>query len=347
MSASDDDEAPAAGPPIGRIAVLGAGSWGTTYAKVLADAGRDVVLWARRESVASSITTTRTNEAYLRGVLLPANLRATSDVDEALDGVDAVALGVPSQSMRENLTVFRDSIPAGVPLISLAKGVEIGTGLRMSEVISRVGYVEPSRVVVLTGPNLAVEIAGGRPTATVLACIDHDAAVRVQKACATGYFRPYTITDVVGAEIAGTGKNIIALACGIADGLQLGLNTAASLMTRGLNELSRLGQALGASAATFAGLAGLGDLVATCSSPLSRNRTMGNRLAGGMPLEAAVEAAGGQVAEGVASCRSMRDLAHRHQIDMPITEAVFDVCYHHVAPFDMIKSLMGRPHSPE
>lgn len=336
-----------AGTGLGRIAVLGAGSWGTTYAKVLADAGRDVVLWARRESVAAAITGTRRNDAYLRGVLLPENLRATSDVDEALDGVDAVALGVPSQSMRENLTVFRDSIPVGVPVISLAKGVEIGTGLRMSEVISKVGHVEPERVVVLTGPNLAVEIAAGRPTASVLACIDHNVAVEVQKACATAYFRPYTITDVVGAEIAGTGKNIIALACGIAAGLELGLNTSASLMTRGLNELIRLGEALGGSASTFAGLAGLGDLVATCSSPLSRNRTLGARLAAGLSLEAAVEAAGGQVAEGVVSCRSVRDLAHRHQIDMPITEAVFNVCYHHMSPFDMIELLMSRPHSPE
>ena len=277
-------------PVLGKIAVLGAGSWGTTYAKVLADAGRDVVLWARRESVAAEIRSSRINGSYLAGVRLPSNLHATSDVDEALDGVDAVALGVPSQSMRENLTVFRDAIPAGVPVISLAKGVEIGTGLRMSEVISRVGHIADERVVVLTGPNLAVEIAQDRPTASVLACIDHDVAVQVQKACATGYFRPYTITDVTGAEIAGTGKNIIALACGIADGLQLGLNTAASLMTRGLNEVSRLGQALGGNAATFAGLAGLGDLVATCSSPLSRNRTLGGRLAAGMGIDAAVEA---------------------------------------------------------
>jgi glycerol-3-phosphate dehydrogenase (NAD(P)+) len=341
------DGTPTTGTALGRVAVLGAGSWGTTYAKVLADAGRDVVLWARREAVASDITATGINHDYLRGVVLPQNLRATSDVDEALDGVDAVALGLPSQSMRENLTVFRDSIPGGVPVISLAKGVEIGTGLRMSEVISRVGRVEPARVVVLTGPNLALEIAHDRPTASVLACTDHDVAIQVQKACATGYFRPYTITDVVGAEIAGTGKNIIALACGIADGLQLGLNTAASLMTRGLNELTRLGEALGGNAATFAGLAGLGDLVATCSSPLSRNRMLGGRLAAGMGLEAAVEAAGGQVAEGVVSCRSMRDLAHRHQIDMPITEAVFNVCYHHMPPYEMISSLMGRPHSPE
>ncbi len=304
-------------------------------------------LWARRDSVAAGIQSTRTNHAYLPGVVLPENLRATSDVDEALDGVDAVALGVPSQSMRENLTVFRDSIPASVPVISLAKGVEIGTGLRMSEVVSRVGHIEPERVVVLTGPNLAVEIAQDRPTASVLACVDHDVAVLVQKACATSYFRPYTITDVIGAEIAGTGKNIIALACGIADGLELGLNTAASLMTRGLNEVSRLGQALGGNPATFAGLAGLGDLVATCSSPLSRNRALGGRLAAGMGLEAATEAAGGQVAEGVVSCRSVRDLAHRHQIEMPITEAVYQVCYLHMPPFEMVRALMDRPHSPE
>jgi glycerol-3-phosphate dehydrogenase (NAD(P)+) len=329
------------------VAVLGAGSWGTTYAKVLADAGRDVILWARRDSVAASIRDGGVNETYLPGVVLPGNLRATSDVDEALDGVDAVALGVPSQSVRENLTVFRDAIPRSAPVISLAKGVEVGTGLRMSEVVARVGHVDPERVVVLTGPNLAVEIARGQPTASVLACIDHDVAIAVQKACATGYFRPYTITDVIGAEIAGTGKNIIALACGIADGLGLGLNTAASLITRGLNEVSRLGQALGGKPATFAGLAGLGDLVATCSSPLSRNRTLGGRLAAGIPLEDAIAAADGQVAEGVVSCRSVRDLAHRHRIDMPITEAVYQVCYLHLQPVDMIRALMDRPHTPE
>jgi glycerol-3-phosphate dehydrogenase (NAD(P)+) len=326
---------PAGRSPLGRVAVLGAGSWGTTFAKVLADAGRDVTLWARRDSVAESIRSSRRNVAYLPEVALPQNLLATSDVDEALDGADAVALAVPSQSLRENLTVFRDAIPAGVPVISLAKGVEIGTGLRMSEVVSGVGHIAPERVVVLTGPNLAVEIAHGQPTASVLACIDHEVAVAVQQACATGYFRPYTITDVIGAEIAGTGKNIIALACGMAGGLQLGLNTTASLMTRGLNELTRLGEVLGGAPATFAGLAGLGDLVATCSSPLSRNRTLGGRLAAA------------SVAEGVVSCRSVRDLAHRHSIEMPITEAVYQVCYRHLAPIDMISALMDRPHGPE
>ncbi len=336
-----------AGRPIDRVAVLGAGSWGTTYAKVLADAGRSVTLWARRQVVADAIGQRHHNADYLPGVRLPESLSATADFDEALDGVDAVVLGVPSQALRENLRVFRDSLPPAVPILSLAKGVEIGTGLRMSEVIERVGQVDASRIVVLTGPNLAVEIALERPTAAVLACTDHERAMAVQVACATPYFRPYTITDVIGAEIAGTGKNIVALACGIADGLGLGLNTSASLITRGLNEVTRLGVELGATPATFAGLAGLGDLVATCSSPLSRNRTLGGRLAAGIGLEAALDATGGQVAEGVVSCRSVRDLALRHKVDMPITESVYQVCYRHLPPTQMIRYMMDRPHSPE
>ncbi len=333
--------------PIERVAVLGAGSWGTTYAKVLADAGRQVTLWARRDRVASAVRSDHVNPDYLPGIRLPETIDATSDFDEALDGVDAVVVAVPSQALRENVRVFRDSLPPAVPIVSLAKGVEIGTGLRMSEVIARVGQVDPARIVVLTGPNLAVEIALERPTATVLACTDHDRAVAVQVASAAPYFRPYTITDVIGAEIAGTGKNIVALACGIADGLGLGLNTSASLITRGLNEVTRLGVELGAAPATFAGLAGLGDLVATCSSPLSRNRTLGGRLAAGIGLEAAMEATGGQVAEGVVSCRSVRDLAIRHKIEMPITEAVYQVCYLHLPPTQMIRFLMDRPHTPE
>ncbi len=330
-----------------RLAVLGAGSWGTTFAKVLADAGRTVTLWARRESVAASIRDSRRNPDYLPAIDLPENLHGTSDFDAALSGIDAVVLAVPSQALRENLRVFRDSLPPEIPVISLAKGVEIGTGLRMSEVISRVGQIEPDRIVVLTGPNLAAEIALERPTASLLACTDHDRARAVQEACATPYFRPFTTTDVIGAEIAGAGKNIIALACGIADGLGLGLNAAASLITRGLHEVTNLGVELGASPATFAGLAGLGDLVATCWSPLSRNRTLGGRLAAGLGLEAALEATGGQVAEGVVSCRSVRDLAVRHKVDMPITEAVYQVCYRHLPPTQMIRYLMEAPHSAE
>ena len=330
-----------------RFTVLGAGSWGTTFAKVLADAGRSVTVWARRESVAAAIDVDHLNPDYLPSVPLPESLRATADLDRALVGAQAVVLAVPSQSLRENLQVFRDVIPPAVPVLSLAKGIEIGTGLRMSQVVQQVGRIEADRVVVVTGPNLAAEIALTRPTASVLACTDHDRARAVQEACATPYFRPFTTTDVVGAEIAGTGKNIIALACGIADGLGLGLNAGASLITRGLNEVTRLGVELGAVPATFAGLAGLGDLVATCWSPLSRNRTLGGRLAAGIGLEAALEAAGGQVAEGVVSCRSVRDLAVRHKVDMPITEAVYQVCYRHLPPGQMIRFLMDQPHSAE
>lgn len=327
--------------------MLGAGSWGTTFAKVLADAGRDVVLWSRRESVAATITSDHANPDYLPGIVLPDGLTATVDLDCALHGADAVALAVPSQSLRENLALFRDALPPDCPVVSLAKGIEIGTGLRMSEVIERVGRVAAERIVVLSGPNLAREIARGNPTATVLACVRHDAAAAVQLASGTPYFRPYTITDVIGAEIAGTGKNVIALACGIADGLRLGLNTTASLITRGLNEMTRLGAVLGASPATFAGLAGLGDLVATCSSPLSRNRSMGVRLASGAGLQEALDTRGSQIAEGVDSCRSMRDLAGRHGVWMPITEGVYQVCYLHLPPADMIAALMRPPYGAE
>ena len=329
------------------VAVLGAGSWGTAYAKVLADAGRDVMLWCRRESVAASISAERINPDYLGGVLLPDGLAATVDLESALAKAEAVALAVPSQALRENLTVFRDLLPATGPVVSLAKGIEVGTGLRMSEIVEQVGRVHRDRIVVLTGPNLAKEIALGQPTAAVLACRDRAGAAAVQVASGNGYFRPYTITDVVGAEIAGTGKNVVALACGIADGLQFGGNTGASLITRGLAELTRLGQALGASPATFAGLAGLGDLVATCSSPLSRNRSLGHRIGTGMSLDEALAAAGGQVAEGVVSRRSVRDLALRHGVDMPITEGVYRVCYQRMPPQEMIRMLMDGPYSPE
>lgn len=332
---------------ISRLAVLGAGSWGTTFAKVLADAGRDVLLFSRRAALAAEMSRTRINSEYLPGVVLPESVTATSDLDFALAGVDAVVLAIPSQSLRENLVLVRDQLPAAGPLISLAKGIEIGTGLRMSQVIAQVGRIAAERIVVLTGPNLAKEIAARQPTTTVLASSDPQMAALVAAACASDYFRPYTITDVVGAEIGGTGKNVIALAVGLADGLNLGGNTAASIITRGLAELTRLGEALGAAPATFAGLAGLGDLVATCSSPLSRNRALGRRLGTGMSLDEAVAAGDGQVAEGVASCRSLRDLAHRHRVPLPITEGVYRVCYQHMPPQEMIRALMDGPFGAE
>lgn len=329
------------------VAVLGAGSWGTTFGKVLADAGSEVVLWTRRPEVAETITRTRTNPGYLPGVVLPAGLRATSEHRVALAGAEVVVLAVPSQTLRANLERWAPDLPAGATLLSLAKGVELGTLARMSEVVCSVTGVPAGRVAVLSGPNLAREIAAEQPTATVIACPDHHRAVMVQQACTTSYFRPYTNTDVVGCEIAGAGKNVIALACGMAVGLGMGDNTIASVITRGLAESTRLGVALGAQPATFAGLAGLGDLVATCSSPLSRNRSFGARLGRGESVAQAQEAAHGQVAEGVKSCSAVRELAARHGVDVPITDGVHQVCHEGAPVAAMAAALLGRSTRPE
>lgn len=330
-----------------RVAVLGAGSWGTAFAKVLADAGTDVVLWARRPEVADAIAGNRENADYLPGITLPANLAATSDAAKALDGARAVVLAVPSQTLRANLTGWRDQLPPDATLVSLAKGVELGTLKRMSEVIREVAGVPEDRVAVVSGPNLAREIAAEQPTATVIGCTDHDRAVELQRACSTSYFRPYTNVDVVGCELGGACKNVIALACGMAAGMGFGDNTTASLITRGLAETARLGEALGADPLTFAGLAGLGDLVATCASPLSRNRSFGERLGRGESLAQAQRAAHGQVAEGVKSCSSIRELAARHGVDMPITEGVHQVCHEGLDPRVLTAALLGRERKAE
>lgn len=325
-----------------RVTVLGAGSWGTAFAKVLADAGRDVTMWARRAEVAEEIRTRHTNESYLPGVRLPESVTATADAGRALATADAVVLAVPSQSLRANLTVWRELLPREAVLVSLAKGVELGTLKRMSEVISEIAAVPADEVVVVSGPNLAREIAREQPAAAVLACADHDRAVAVQQASFNSYFRPYTNTDVVGCELGGACKNVIALSCGMAAGLGFGANTMATLITRGLAETARLGTKLGADALTFAGLAGVGDLVATCSSPLSRNRTFGERIGRGETIEQARAAQGGQVAEGVTSCRSIRELAQGVGVDMPITDAMYRVCHEGVDPAEVGAELLGR-----
>jgi glycerol-3-phosphate dehydrogenase (NAD(P)+) len=330
-----------------RVAVFGAGSWGTTFAKVLADAGTDVVLWARRREIADAIAENRENPDYLPGVTLPASLVSTSDPRLALDGATDVVLAVPSQSLRHNLTAWRGLIDPSATIVSLAKGVELGTLKRMSEVVVEVMGVPAEQVAVVTGPNLAKEIAAEQPTASVVACVDHDRAVTVQEACTTGYFRPYTNTDVVGCELAGACKNVIALSCGMASGLGFGDNTLATLITRGLAETARLGEVLGADPMTFAGLAGLGDLVATCSSPLSRNRSFGARLGRGETVARAQAAAHGQVAEGVKSCSAIRALARRHGVEMPITEVVHRVCHDGFDPREMAGELIGRKTKPE
>jgi glycerol-3-phosphate dehydrogenase (NAD(P)+) len=330
-----------------RTAVFGAGSWGTTFAKVLADAGTDVVLWSRRREVADAIAEHRENPDYLPGVTLPRGLESTSDPRVALDGATDVVLAVPSQSLRHNLTSWRRLIGPSATLISLAKGVELGTLKRMSEVVVEVMGVPAAQVAVVTGPNLAKEIAAEQPTASVVACVDHDRAVAVQQACTTSYFRPYTNTDVVGCELGGACKNVIALSCGMAAGLGFGDNTLATLITRGLAETARLGEVFGADPMTFAGLAGLGDLVATCASPLSRNRSFGARLGRGETVAQALAAAHGQVAEGVKSCSSIRELAVRHGVEMPITEVVHRVCHDGFDPREMAGELIGRKTKPE
>ncbi|GCE40492.1 NAD(P)-dependent glycerol-3-phosphate dehydrogenase [Rhodococcus sp. USK10] len=330
-----------------KAAVLGAGSWGTAFAKVLADAGTDVTMWARRAEVAESIVTRHENADYLPGIALPPSLTATDDARAALDGADIVVLAVPSQSLRDNLQVWSPMIPANATMLSLAKGIETGTLMRMSQVIIQVTGADPGRVAVLSGPNLAREIAIGQPAATVVACTDSTRALELQKASATGYFRPYTNSDVIGCEIGGACKNVIALACGMASGIGLGENTIASIITRGLAEIIRLGVALGAKPATLAGLAGVGDLVATCTSPLSRNRSFGERLGQGGSIESAQAATHGQVAEGVKSCSSVRALASSYDVEMPLTDAVHRVCHEGLAVQDAIGQLLGRRTKPE
>jgi glycerol-3-phosphate dehydrogenase (NAD(P)+) len=324
-----------------RAAVLGSGSWGTAFGKVLADAGTDVVLWARREELAEAVRERHENEDYLPGIALPRNLTATSDAQQAVDGADFVVLAVPSQSLRENLAAVAPALGRDAVLVSLMKGVELGTTKRMSEVVCEVADVPERQVAVVTGPNLAKEIALGQPAATVVACVDEQAAERLQTACLTGYFRPYTNVDVVGCELGGAVKNVIALATGMAEGMGFGDNTKASLITRGLAETARLGAALGADPLTFSGLAGLGDLVATCTSPLSRNRTFGERLGRGETLEE-ILARKQQTAEGVKSCRSILDLARKHDVYMPITEHVVKVVHEGMTPQEMVRGLMQR-----
>ncbi|WP_405978425.1 NAD(P)H-dependent glycerol-3-phosphate dehydrogenase [Streptomyces sp. NBC_00158] len=329
-----------------KAAVFGTGSWGTAFAVVLADAGCEVTLWGRRQELADAINTGRTNPDYFPGVELPANIRATTDAAEAARDADFAVLAIPSQTLRANLAEWAPLLPADAVLVSLMKGIELGTAKRMSEVIEEVAKVPAERVAVVTGPNLAREIVARQPAASVVACVDEAVAQRLQAACHTPYFRPYTSTDVIGCELGGAVKNVIGLAVGIADGMGLGDNTKGSLITRGLAEATRLGLAMGADPLTFSGLAGLGDLVATCSSPLSRNHTFGTNLGRGMTLEETI-AVTSQTAEGVKSCQSVADLARRYGVDMPITDTVVDIVHHGKPPLVALKELMGRSAKPE
>jgi glycerol-3-phosphate dehydrogenase (NAD(P)+) len=328
-------------------AVMGAGAWGTALAKLLAEAGGEVSLWARRSEVAAQINASRQNPDYVPGVELPPGVRATSDAAEALGGVTTVILAVPAQTMRANLDEWTGLVAEGATLVSAAKGIELGTLMRMSQVILDVTGVDPSQVAVISGPNLASEIVAGQPTATTIASSDSGRAVALQRMLNTGLFRPYTNADVIGTEIGGACKNVIALACGMAAGVGLGENTAAAIITRGLAEIMRLGIAVGAKGTTLAGLAGVGDLVATCSSPRSRNRTFGESLGRGQTMETALQASGGHVVEGVTSCESVLALASSYDVEMPLTDAVHRVCHKGLSVDQAMALLLGRSTKPE
>jgi glycerol-3-phosphate dehydrogenase (NAD(P)+) len=338
MSAAETLRAPA------RITIMGSGSWGTAFALVVSDAGNQVTLWARRPELADKINFDHCNPDYFADLTLPESLQAVSDPQQAMSGADFVVLAVPSQSLRSNLSHWL--IPENAIVVSLAKGIELGSGLRMSEVIAEAGQIPLERIVVVTGPNLAREIAERQPSASVVASISPTTAEAFQAVCHTARFRAYTNTDVVGCELGGATKNVIALAVGMAMGLGLGANATASVITRGLAEITRLGLALGADPYTFSGLAGLGDLVATCSSPLSRNRSFGEELGRGRTV-AEITASTRQVAEGVKSCASITELAAKHDVEMPIVENVAAVIAGELTPAEMITALMSRSAKPE
>jgi glycerol-3-phosphate dehydrogenase (NAD(P)+) len=324
-----------------KVAIFSAGSWGTAFSIVLADAGNEVTLWARREEVATAINERHENAEYQPGIQLPPSVSATHDVEKALHDADTVVLATPSQTLRANLAEWAPFIARDAVLVSLMKGVELGTLERMSQVIAEVTGAGPDRIAVVSGPNLSPEIARREPAASVVACEDEEVAKRLQARCHSPAFRPYTSVDVLGCELGGAYKNVVALSVGMAVGLGFGDNTTASVITRGLAETARLAMALGANPMTLMGLAGLGDLVATCSSPLSRNRTFGEKLGQGMTA-AEIVASTRQVAEGAKSCSSLLALAERTGVDAPIAHHVDAVVDGRMTARDMMDSFIAR-----
>lgn len=329
-----------------RVAVLGAGSWGTTFAKILADGGSDVVMWARRAELAREITEAKRNSDYLPGINLPRTIRATPRIEEALEGADHVYLSIPSQSLRGNLEVITPFLTERTVLVSLMKGVEKGTGQRMSEVIAQMLPVAPDRIAVASGPNLALEIAKEQPTAAVIASESLLTAQEVALAATNRYFRSYVNTDVIGTEFGGVLKNLIAVAIGIVDGVGYGENTKASIITRGLAEMTDFAVAYGGRPETMSGLAGLGDLIATSSSSLSRNNTAGRLLGQGYSFTDVVKSMQ-QTAEGLASVAPVLELARVRGVDMPIVEQVAQVLAGTLDPKDIAPHLTTDSDEPQ
>jgi glycerol-3-phosphate dehydrogenase (NAD(P)+) len=326
-----------------RVAVIGGGSWGTTVA-ALACRNVPTTLWCRRPELADELNTHHTNCDYLDGFVLPGELTATGSLEEAVAGAAALVMGVPSHGMRATLAQLAGYVTPGIPVISLAKGLEQGTDLRMTEVIAQELPGHPTGV--LTGPNLAREILAGQAAASVVAFADEAMANEVQAIFSGDLFRVYTNVDVVGCEIAGALKNVFAIASGMADGLGTGDNTRAAVITRGLAELSRLGVALGGLPMTFFGLAGMGDLVATCISRQSRNRYVGEQLGLGRTIDE-IQAEMKMVAEGVKTSKVVVELAERHGVDMPIATEVYGVLHEGRTAQDAYRGLLRRAQGPE
>jgi glycerol-3-phosphate dehydrogenase (NAD(P)+) len=330
-----------------RCTVLGAGSWGTALASLLAGKGYTVTAWDKDPAVLEDISRNHRNERYLPGAPLPATLHASADVARALEGAELVVMAVPSHAVRPVTIEAKRHVHAGTPIVCVAKGIELDTLMTMSEVLEDVLPVPlHPYVAVLSGPSFAKEVAKGLPTAVTVAARWERIAKQVQEAFHTKAFRPYTSGDVVGAEIGGCVKNVVAIAAGISDGFGFGANSLAALITRGLAEISRLAVRKGANPLTLSGLAGLGDLVLTCSSDLSRNRSVGRGLAAGKTAEA-IQQELGQVAEGVRNAKSARELARRVGVEMPITEMVYKVLYENLPPRDGVVQLMTRETKPE
>lgn len=326
-----------------KVAVIGAGSWGTTVA-ALAAVNEPTVLWARRPELARSIERDRTNRDYLPGVHLPDELTATASLAEAVGPADLVVMAVPSHGYRSVAAAAAPHIRAGVPVVSLAKGIEASSLQRMTEVT--LDELPDRPAAVLTGPNLAREILAGQPAASVVAVGDTTVAAWLQRIFGRRTMRIYTNPDVVGCEIGGAAKNVIAIAAGMATGMGFGDNTRASLVTRGLAEITRLGLAMGAQVSTFAGLAGIGDLIATCASPQSRNATVGVQLGRGRTIDQIVGSMT-MVAEGVRTSSSVLALARRYGVDMPVTEQVVAVCHEGRTAAAALDALLEREHTRE
>ena len=328
-----------------KVAVMGAGSWGTTFAKILADAGNDVTIWARRDDVVAEINSQHRNGDYLPGIKLPKSLKSAFEPAEAMAGAEQVYLAVPSQSLRANLNEWGKTIPTGAVVVSLMKGVEKETGLRMSEVIAQVANIPEDRVVVVSGPNLSLEIAQEQPTAAVAASANRSAARAVATAASNTYFTTFTNKDVIGTEFGGILKNLIAVAIGIVNGVGYGENTKASIMTRGLAEISRFARSYGAKKKTMVGLAGLGDLIATSESPLSRNHKAGEMLGKGYTLNEVTKRLS-QTAEGLASVAPILKLAEEKGVRMPIVEQVLAVMEGRMEPRDIAPTLTHETDEP-